>query len=275
MTTYYRMADSVTPANLPPGFDAYLGYVDGRWPDYQAIAQAHGDKPCFGLSVIGNPAAKQAAGGDFEPGDAEIAQMPALVRGLHALGVARPIVYCPMSWSYSAMVALNNAGIYRTSYRLLTAHYGVGAHLCGPNTCGAFVSADGTQWIDHGPYDESLLVPSFLDLPMSVTPPEGPTMANLARPVIAVVMRPQGDGYWQIAQDGGIANFGAAPAFAANDQLPGLLAAGHLVTDATTTPTGNGLVLNGSDGGIFTFGDAAYHGSWSQSAAPSSAPIQA
>ena len=32
-----RMADSVDAADLPPGMDAYAGYVDGRWPSYNAI----------------------------------------------------------------------------------------------------------------------------------------------------------------------------------------------------------------------------------------------
>ncbi|HET9690990.1 MAG TPA: hypothetical protein VFP61_07540 [Acidimicrobiales bacterium] len=256
--------------------DAYLGYVDGRWPDYVDVAARAGGKPCFGLSVVGNPSVDHEDGGDFEPGDAGVAAIPGLVRGLHALHVARPIVYLPESWAVAGVEACSGAGLARDTYRLLTAHYGLGAHICGPSTCRCGVQADGTQWIDHGPWDESLLDDHFLDAPLSVTAPEAAAMPALARPIIAIVARPQGDGYWQVAQDGGIANFGAAPQLTADGgKLPALLAAGHLITDAAATPDGQGLWLTGSDGGVFPAGTAGYDGSWSQLASPSSNPLQA
>ena len=34
------MADSITPGNLPGGYDAYLGYVDGDWPTAPVPAQS-------------------------------------------------------------------------------------------------------------------------------------------------------------------------------------------------------------------------------------------
>ena len=64
----FRMADSVDPSQLPEGMDAYLGYVDGRWPSYTEIARRFGEKPVFGLTVFGEPSIGR--GVDVEPGDA-------------------------------------------------------------------------------------------------------------------------------------------------------------------------------------------------------------
>lgn len=89
---------------------------------------------------------------------------------------------------------------------------------------------------------------------------KGTGMAQLNRPIIAVAHRPQNDGYWLVAQDGGIFQFGAAPFFAGNT-LPQVLTPGHLIVDAFSSPTGEGLTLIGSDGGVFTFGDATFYGS--------------
>ena len=159
-----RMADSVTPADLPAGMDAYMGYVDGRWPDFAAIA-AREQVPVYGLTVFGNPALGQ--GTDSEPGDASIAQTVTATKGELARGVDRPIVYCPESWAEQMVTAHTAGGILRASYRLLTAHYALKngqpwAHICGPATCGCPVEADGTQWVDHGPWDESLLDDTFI-----------------------------------------------------------------------------------------------------------------
>jgi hypothetical protein len=90
--------------------------------------------------------------------------------------------------------------------------------------------------------------------------PKGTPMKILNRPIVAVAVRPQGDGYWLAAMDGGIFAFGAAPVF--TDQIPSdNLQPGHLIVDAAPSPSGNGLWLIGADGGVFTFGDAAFHGS--------------
>lgn len=159
--TYARMADSVNPAGLPPGMDAYLGYVNGHWPDYAAIAQAHGDVPVYGLTVF--PGA-WGDGDDAEPGNMSVAQAVADTKLELVRGVSRPIKYCPLSWAQAMVASHYQAGISRTSYRLLTAHYGAGQHICTP-ACGyGFTGyADGTQWIDHNDvWDESLLRVDFL-----------------------------------------------------------------------------------------------------------------
>lgn len=82
-------------------------------------------------------------------------------------------------------------------------------------------------------------------------------MGSLAAQVVAVVNRPQNDGYWLVAGDGGVFAYGRAPAI-------GSFGGKHLaaaIVDATSTPSGAGLYLVGADGGVLTLGDAAYHGS--------------
>lgn len=138
------MADSVTPGNLPGGYDAYAGYIDGRWPDYAAIAAAH-NVPCLSVAVT---AAADADCLDVETGDATPGQAPAWVRRQAPL-VPRPVVYAAASSMAAVLAALTAAGIPRTGVRLWSAHYGAGEHICGPGTCKLTpVAMDGTQWTD-------------------------------------------------------------------------------------------------------------------------------
>jgi hypothetical protein len=175
----FRMADSINPAALPAGMDAYAGYDDGNWPDYQAIAAAHPGAHLLDLTVW---LANRGVGLDVEPGDASVAQAPVFVNWRHAAGVALPVVYCPASWSQAVLNAMAGAKIPRGSWRLLSAHYGAGQHICGPGTCG-YPPADGTQWVDHGTWDESLLADGFFGTPAPVRPVIQPAPA-LAGPVV-------------------------------------------------------------------------------------------
>ena len=261
-----RGGDSTDPAGLPPaGLEAYFGYGDGRWPDYQAIAAAHPQAKLYRIAVTATD------DGDFldiENGDATDADAPGWVRRQQVRGASRPGLYRQTSALDGLVATLAAAGIDRPAVRLWSAHYNVqiGAHICAPGCYpGLKASADGTQWVDHGTWDESLLSPSFMEEPMA-----------LNRPIIATAARPQGDGYWLIAQDGGIFPFGAAAGVHLEeaDQLPSKLAPGHLVVSAAATPTGLGLWVVASDGGVFTFGDARFYGSLpGEHIGPSSQPI--
>jgi ribosomal protein L24E len=64
-------------------------------------------------------------------------------------------------------------------------------------------------------------------------------------------------GYWEVASDGGIFNFGDATFY-------GSMGGTHLnqpIVGMATTPDGKGYWQVASDGGIFNFGDAAFDGS--------------
>lgn len=88
-------------------------------------------------------------------------------------------------------------------------------------------------------------------IPAPVLPP-APKGPMLNAPIIKVLYRPQGDGYWQIALDGGVFEFGA-PVY-------GSLGDVHLnapPVDAAMAPDGTGFWIVCADGGIFNFGPGA------------------
>lgn len=163
------MADAITAANLKaavdanPSIGAVAGYDNGSWPDFAAIAAEEPTKHLLDFTV---KFANLGTGGDFEPGDMDPANVVAYVRERQAAGVWRPVVYASIAGYMIQIIAnLRAAGIALSSVRLLSAHYGAGKHICGPDTCklGAAASSymDGTQWIDHGSWDESLLQDTF------------------------------------------------------------------------------------------------------------------
>ena len=73
-------------------------------------------------------------------------------------------------------------------------------------------------------------------------------------------------GYWLVAADGGVFTFGGAPFFGSvpsgTPEAPGGgVRLNRPVVGMAATPTGRGYWLVASDGGVFTFGDAAFLGS--------------
>lgn len=76
---------------------------------------------------------------------------------------------------------------------------------------------------------------------------------RLNHPPKLILVRPQGDGYWIVAYDGGVFAFGAAPALAAIGGDPV-----ERITAGDVWPDGNGLLLMGEDGGVFALGSADF-----------------
>ena len=149
-----RMADGVNPNNLPPGMDAYAGYTDGRWPDYNTIVANTPNAKHLSIDATGTVHADCA---DVENGDLTS------WKG-YTVGYA----------SISKVQGLINADGRPT--KLWTAHYTNVAHICNM-TCGfGFTgTADGTQWTDHnGAWDESLLLDNFFDFQTPPPPPPKP-----------------------------------------------------------------------------------------------------
>ncbi|WP_127550006.1 PKD domain-containing protein [Actinoplanes sp. OR16] len=73
-----------------------------------------------------------------------------------------------------------------------------------------------------------------------------------------VVSTASGDGYWQVASDGGVFSYGDARFYGS---LPGIGVRVTNVIGMARTPSGAGYWLVGRDGGVFAFGDAGFHGS--------------
>ena len=79
----------------------------------------------------------------------------------------------------------------------------------------------------------------------------------LNRPIVGISAAPGGTGYWLVASDGGIFDFGSAPFYGS--------AAGRRwsqpVVGMAATADGAGYWLVAADGGIFNYGDAQFFGS--------------
>jgi len=76
-------------------------------------------------------------------------------------------------------------------------------------------------------------------------------------PVVAMAAVPDGSGYWTVAADGGVFNFGSA-------SFLGSLGAIRLtepIVGIAAHPSGDGYWLVASDGGVFAFGSAPFLGS--------------
>jgi hypothetical protein len=159
------MLDSIDVGDLPPGADAYLGYVDGQWVTYPQIVAAF--PAAYHLSLTVFPGVV-ADGCDCENGALTITQAAQWAQGRLAEGAYRPVVYMGAANMRAVNAALTARGVTRPQVRLLSAHYGAGKHICGPSTCG-YPQADGTQWTDSAPglggslIDQSLLSAGFFD----------------------------------------------------------------------------------------------------------------
>lgn len=143
------MPDSITVDNLPPGYDAYLGYVDGQWPTAAALAVKFPGAELVRLTVTGTTL--DADGCDIETGDLTPVDGGRWARDkLVASPGSRPVLYASVENMLPVMVNLGVWAIPVASVRLLSAHYGQGAHICGPASCGEIgIEMDGTQWTDE------------------------------------------------------------------------------------------------------------------------------
>lgn len=167
------MADSITPGNLPPCPD-YLVYVDGEWQTAGAVHAEYPSARLLTMTVKGGSAV--ADGCDCEAGDLTPAQAAAWAKGRLEAGAWRPVQYESASAMKDVLAANAAAGISRGQVRLLSAHYGIGEHICGPDVphCG-YPAADGTQWTStytglHGSkIDMSILLDDFFGTVETVT----------------------------------------------------------------------------------------------------------
>lgn len=170
--------DDTDPDLLPAGYDAYAGYLNGRYPDFNAIKAKFPLARVLSIDVLAtNPAANAL---DVEPGDATNAAAVAWVKAKIAAKADLIVIYTSVSNVNALVEALTNAGIPRTAYKLWSAHYGAGAHLCGPATCRLCdFAVDGTQFTSSAlgaSLDESLIDASFFGTPLPVSVTE-PTLA--------------------------------------------------------------------------------------------------
>jgi hypothetical protein len=133
------MQDDVDTGQFTGGMSAYAGYYNGSFANMTAVrrfASSQGARS-FSYTPDGTPGADAI---DIEPGDASPSDAPGFFRN------GGRYFYSSASTTQQVIDALDNAGIGRASYKLISAHY-IGLHQCGPGTCG-FPQADATQFTD-------------------------------------------------------------------------------------------------------------------------------
>ncbi|MHB8345539.1 MAG: hypothetical protein ACYDED_15080, partial [Ferrimicrobium sp.] len=146
-------------------------------------------------------------------------------------------------------------------------------------TVGATSSSSALTVSSWSPSTVSVVIPSGESLDaytLSLTTVSGVTTNSLSLDVAAVtpvtsptpatsVPTPDGKGYWLVAKDGGVFNFGDAGYYGNTYTLglTGLTGAHPLnasIVGMVPTPDGKGYWLVAKDGGVFNFGDAGYYG---------------
>jgi hypothetical protein len=169
------MYDTIYNNQFPAGAEAYAAYVDGglgNQPNYAFIVNTFPKAEHLSIALFSS---NNADALDVEAGAATPGEIPAWCTRQRQRGIQRPCVYANASTMQgSVLPVLSEAKIARSSVRLWTAHYGLGEHICGPNSCGALsIEADGTQWTSSAlglVLDQSELQSNFF----TVSPTSGP-----------------------------------------------------------------------------------------------------
>jgi hypothetical protein len=186
--TTLTMYDSIDVTQIPASAAAVAGYVGGSWPTFASLQKLF---PHACLLSVAISADEDADVLDVEPLDAKAPQAPGWVRRQQARGVYRPGLYAQASSMEALLATVAAAGIARASVRLWSAHYGAGAHICGPQSCGypGVPACDGTQWTPAAlgrNLDQSLLLAGFFD-----GPPPAPAPATLPEDAMIMVQPPE------------------------------------------------------------------------------------
>lgn len=186
--TAYIMFDDVNLDLIPADAEVIGVYIDGRYKDL-AAAKARFPKAKFvTIAISANDDADVL---DVEPGNAGIADIYRWLKRQLGRGVWRPAVYISVGSLDKMMLTMNANGFLRSQYRIWSAHYGAGEHICGPSTCRLTREpCDWTQWTDWAngkSLDESDL---GKDNPVFTKPAPAPAPTPVA-PVIPVITEVQ------------------------------------------------------------------------------------
>lgn len=135
------MEDDTDPRQFTPGCEAYAGYTASssfyNMPAVRAYATSQGARS-FSYAPVVDATADAL---DMEPGNVGAGSFPAFWR---AKGGKNVYGYGSASWVSQIIGAAAAAGISRSQYKIVSAHY-IGQHICAPATCG-YPQADATQF---------------------------------------------------------------------------------------------------------------------------------
>ena len=159
------MGDAIYLANLPTGLDLYAGYDDGNWPDAASIAAAFPGKTVMRITVFPNDNLGDCL--DVENGDATPASAPGWTIRRRLAGHGGPLNYC----SWSALPALR---AQYSAQKVPEPAYWIAGYPAPdgdaiPTVPGCTIV--GHQWIDHGNWDESVMVDYLPGIDPAPVPP--------------------------------------------------------------------------------------------------------
>lgn len=162
---------------LPNGLDMYASYVDNL-RGYSELVAARESSGAFLLSITIFGGAAHC--GDVEPQAMRPADLPSW---LDHVALLDPRLDPAVSWVYTSASQMGTANQYIGSRRVIrwSAHYGFGAHVCGPTTCG-WPQADWTQWDDKGAQGQNIdrSIGRILPKPVPVKPARAKGIANFS-----------------------------------------------------------------------------------------------
>jgi hypothetical protein len=162
-----RMADSITPSALP-NVDLYAGYDDGRYLDVPAIKALKPGKTVMAVTVRSSDNEGDCI--DVENGDATPAQAPGWTRMRRAAGHGGPLTYCSWAALPGVIAQYKAQGVALPGFWV--AGYPSPDGDAIPTYPGATIV--GHQWIDHGGWDESIMVDYLPGIDPAPTPPPPP-----------------------------------------------------------------------------------------------------
>jgi streptogramin lyase len=129
--------------------------------------------------------------------------------------------------------------------------------IIGSDTCtGATVPDSGSCTVSVS-FDPTTIGPRSSNLTVVANGVTLPPSSLSGTGVAAPPGSNPGKGYWEVASDGGIFNFGSAKFFGST----GSIKLNKPIVGMAGTADGNGYWLVATDGGIFAFGDAKFYGS--------------
>ena len=165
------MYDAIYPATIPttvpaPGYT--MGYVDGNWPSYDAMRIRFPSARPVAISAIpGSITAPTAQGWDGEGGDYDPPQAAHFSASKLVVGLI-PFGYCSWAAWHDYQQAHVDIGIdpARVDWGI-AAYPGIGPIL--------YPGSVFHQFVDHGPYDESVVADGWMPGRPTIDPPD-PTM---------------------------------------------------------------------------------------------------
>jgi hypothetical protein len=179
-----KMADSVDAANLPPGFDLYAGYVDGKFKNF---AQVEAKYPGKSLGIAVFSTTNDGIVGDCETGDMTPQTAVTWVKTRRSAGV-NPTIYCSESIWAAVKAAFAAAKVTEPQWWIAGYPGSVGEAL--------YPGAVAHQWIDRGPYDESIVAdywPGVDPAPAPPVPVPSPTTEEDEMPDANLVVKENGN----------------------------------------------------------------------------------